>query len=139
MANINFLVYNIVNTLSRDNVVRINKMFTKGKILWSFIKFSPIILKGNVWGSVRRICLRILGIKRLTLPECLSLTLLALRVISINFLLVISMLCKTVWSWELRAWSHKMNIIDTSTNSPHYFYWKRIGITHENLNFDVRV
>lgn len=73
MANINFLVHNIINTWSRDKVVRINKMFTKGKILWSFIKFSPIILKGNVWRSVRRICLRILGIKRLTLPECLSL------------------------------------------------------------------
>ena len=32
-----------------------------------------------------------------------------------------------------------MNVIDTSTNSPHYFYWQRIGITSENLNFDVRV
>ena len=32
-----------------------------------------------------------------------------------------------------------MNLIDISTNSPHYFYWKRIGITNENLNFDVRV
>ena len=32
-----------------------------------------------------------------------------------------------------------MNLIDTSTNSPHYFYWKRIGITNENLNFDSRV
>ena len=31
-----------------------------------------------------------------------------------------------------------MNLIDTSTNSPHYFYWKHIGITNENLNFDVR-
>ena len=30
------------------------------------------------------------------------------------------MLCKTVWSWELRTWSHKLNIIDTSTNSPRY-------------------
>ena len=32
-----------------------------------------------------------------------------------------------------------MNLIDTSTNSPSYLYWKRIGITNENLNFDVRV
>ena len=32
-----------------------------------------------------------------------------------------------------------MNLIDTSTNSSHYFYWKLIGITSENLNFDVRV
>ena len=23
-------------------------------------------------------------------------------------------------------------------NSPHYFYWKRIAITNENLNFDIR-
>ena len=24
-----------------------------------------------------------------------------------------------------------MNLIDTSKNSPNYFYWKRIGITNE--------
>ena len=59
--------------------------------------------------------------------------------ISFKFLLIISMLYKTEWSWELRTWSHKINLIDTSTNSPHYFYWQRIGITSENLNFDVRV
>ena len=35
--------------------------------------------------------------------------------------------------------SHKMNLIDTSTNSPHYFYWKCIGIKKENLNLDVKV
>ena len=33
----------------------------------------------------------------------------------------------------------EMNLIDTSTNPPHYFYWKRIRITNENLNFDIRV
>ena len=47
---------------------------------------------------------------------------------SVKFLHVISLLYKTEWSWELRTWSHKMNLIDTSTNSPHYFFWKRIGI-----------
>ena len=31
------------------------------------------------------------------------------------------------------------SIIDTSTNSHKYFYCKRVGITNENLNFDVRV
>ena len=61
-------------------------------------------------------------------------SLLTLRVISVKFLLVITLLYKTEWSWELRTWSHKMNLIDTSTNSPHFFYWKRIGITNENLN-----
>ena len=59
--------------------------------------------------------------------------------ISFKFLLIISMLYKTEWSWELRTWSHKINLIDTSTNSPHYFYWQRIGITSEHLNFDVGV
>ena len=32
-----------------------------------------------------------------------------------------------------------MSLIDTSTNSPHYFYWKHIGTTNENNNFNIRV
>ena len=32
-----------------------------------------------------------------------------------------------------------MILIGTSTTSPHYFYWKCIGVTNENLNFDFRV
>ena len=34
-------------------------------MLWSFIKFSQLILKGNVWRSVWRICTWILGLKGL--------------------------------------------------------------------------
>ena len=34
---------NIINTPSRKKVMRIEKMITKGKTLWSFIKFSPLI------------------------------------------------------------------------------------------------
>ena len=46
-----------------------------------------------------------------------------LRVISTKFLLVmISMLCKTERSWELRTWSHKMNLLDVLSTSPHYFF-----------------
>ena len=30
-------------------------------------------------------------------------------------------------------------LINTSTNSPHHLYWKCIGITNENFNFDVSV
>ena len=67
------------------------------------------------------------------------LTLYALRVISIKFLLVISILCKTEWSWELRIWSHKMNLHDILSTSPHYFCGKWIGATNENSNFNVRV
>ena len=51
----------------------------------------------------------------------------ALTVISIKFLLVTSMLCKTEWSWELRTWSHKMNLIDILSTSSHYFCRKRMG------------
>ena len=32
-----------------------------------------------------------------------------------------------------------MSLIDTSTNSPHYFYWKHIRTTNENNNFNIRV
>ena len=38
-------------------------MITKEKIPWSVIKFSQLILKGNVWRSVWRICMLILGLK----------------------------------------------------------------------------
>ena len=41
-------------------------MITKEKIPWSVIKFSQLILKGNVWRSVWRICMWILGFKGLT-------------------------------------------------------------------------
>ena len=61
-----------------------------------------------------------------------------LRVISIKFLLSISKLNKTMWSWKLTAWSQKMNLIDTSTNFLHYSYYKRIRTTNKNLNFVTR-
>ena len=46
--------------------MRINKMITLGKMPWSFIKFSQLIHEGNVWRSVWRICMWILGFKGLT-------------------------------------------------------------------------
>ena len=45
------------------------------------------------------------------------------------------MLCKTEWSWELQTWSHKMNLLDILSISPHYFCRKWIA-TNENLSFD---
>ena len=45
--------------------MRINKMITKEKMPRSFIKVSQLILKGNVWRSVWRICMRLLGLKGL--------------------------------------------------------------------------
>ena len=56
---------NNIHTLSRGMVMRINKMITKEKMPRSFIKFSQVILKGNVWRSVWRICTWILGLKGL--------------------------------------------------------------------------
>ena len=54
-----------IRRLSRAKSMRINKMITERKI-WSVIKFSQLILKGNVWRSVWRICMWILGLKGLT-------------------------------------------------------------------------
>ena len=48
------------------------------------------------------------------------------------------MLCKLEWSWELRTWSHKMNLLDILSTSPHYFCWEWIGATRDNSNFDLR-
>ena len=45
--------------------MRVNQMITKEKMLWFIIKFSQLILQGNVWGSVWRICMWILGLKGL--------------------------------------------------------------------------
>ena len=56
---------NNIHTLSRDKVMRINKMIIIRKIPWSFIKFSRLILKGDIWRSVWRICMWILGLKGL--------------------------------------------------------------------------
>ena len=57
---------NNIHTLSRDKVMRIYEMIAKQKMLWSAIKFSQLILLGNVWRSVWRICMRILGLKGLS-------------------------------------------------------------------------
>ena len=54
---------NNIHTLSRKNVMKIYEMITKEQMLWSAIKFSQLILKGNVWRSVWRICMWILGLK----------------------------------------------------------------------------
>ena len=60
---------NNIHTLSRDKVMRINKMIILEKIPWPFIKFSQLILKGNVWRSVWRICVWILGLKGLIMNQ----------------------------------------------------------------------
>ena len=93
---------------------------------------------------VRSCCFSNLGlllfavvVRRCHCRRCLTLE--ALRVISIKFFLVISMLCKPEWSWELRTWSHKMNLVDILSTSPHYLGGKWIGTSNENSNFDLRV
>ena len=44
-------------------------MIMKERMPWCFIKFSQLILKGNVWRSVWRICMWILGLKGLMLTK----------------------------------------------------------------------
>ena len=56
---------NNIHTLSRNKVMRLNEVITKEKMPRSFIKVSQLILKGNVWRSVWRICMWILGLKGL--------------------------------------------------------------------------
>ena len=48
---------NNIHTLSRNKVMRINEMITKERMPRSFIKVPLLILKGNVWRSVWRICM----------------------------------------------------------------------------------
>ena len=52
--------------------------------------------------------------------------------INIKFLVVISMLCKTQWLWELQTRSHKTNLLDILSTSPHYSlgneHWQQMRI-----------
>ena len=61
---------------------------------WSFIKFSQLIHEGNVWRSVWRICMWILGLKGLNRKGA-----------DINWLLKISIRNKEKRTWELVKWS----------------------------------
>lgn len=49
VTNINFSPDNF-NTLSRQKVIRIKKLISKGKMLWSLNKFSKLIFK-DVYGD----------------------------------------------------------------------------------------
>ena len=51
--------------LPREMVTRVKKLITKWKMLWSIIKFSQLILKGDVWLLFWRICNWISGLKGL--------------------------------------------------------------------------
>ena len=55
MKNISFSP-NDINTSSRKKITRINTIIIKEKVLWSFIKFSRLILQENVWRSVWKFC-----------------------------------------------------------------------------------
>ena len=78
-------------------------------------------IRGRARSCVSTLLLRPIWLVRLPrkLQQVWFLTLQALRVISIKFLLVISMLRKTEWSWELQTWSPKMNLLYILSTSPH--------------------
>ena len=58
--------------------MRIYKIITQEKLPWSIIKFSQLILYGNLWRSVLRICMWILGLKGLSRSERFCLKMLVL-------------------------------------------------------------
>ena len=49
------------------------------------------------------------------------------------------MMYKTEWLCELRSCSHKMNLIDNLTASPHCCYRKHIETESENSTSDISV
>ena len=57
---------NNIYSSSKEKVMRINTVITKGKMLWSLIKFSQLILQENVCRSVLEICLWILVLQEST-------------------------------------------------------------------------
>ena len=65
-------------------------MITIEKIPWSFIKFSQLILRVDVWRSVWRICMWILGLK-------------GLRLFLYNFILNNSNHVLSTWKFEKNA------------------------------------
>ena len=56
-----------ISRSSRVQVMRNTKLITKGEMFCSYIKFPQLILQGNVWILVWRICIWIMGIKELVL------------------------------------------------------------------------
>ena len=59
----NFLSLIIITRQYREEkVVKISEIFTKGKVLWSTIKFSQLFLSGKVRKFIWRICIWILGL-----------------------------------------------------------------------------
>ena len=61
LTNNNFLL--TISIQCQKIVMRINKMITKEKMPRFFIEFFQILLKGNVWRSVWRIYMWVLGLK----------------------------------------------------------------------------
>ena len=92
--------------------MRINKMITIEKMLWSFIKFSQLIVKGDVWRSVWRICKWILGLKGL--KRKLDLSTISIRhwnffkIYSVQLKTRIKVLVINIWSgYKLRCLGSK--------------------------------
>ena len=65
----------IISMQSREEVMRIDKMITKGKMFRLFFIFSQLIQCRNVQRSVWRICMKILGLKGLNLFDIFFITL----------------------------------------------------------------
>ena len=132
-----------------ESVVEIIKSVYSNKNLLGAIHINPHVFETAYFftpiGLLSMHAVHLKPVNSLTEPHLFEtalqngLTPYALRMISIKFLLVISLLYKTEWSWELRTLSHKMNLLDILSTSLHYFGGKWMVATNANSNFDLRV
>ena len=116
--------------------MRINKMITIEKRLWSFIKFSQLIVKGDVWRSVSRICMWILGLKGLRILQHLNDTQ--------SCVFVEECLLRQLQCWKSRLKdvgpSDYCRILSHSRKATENLFTESVcqGVTKQNLADDLR-
>ena len=102
---------NNIHTLSRDKVMRINKMITKGKMPWSFIKFSQVILKkiyGDQFGEFVCGYWGLKGKLQLHVKPSLSLWLMKLKVDHDDDVLIFFLKIPFVLVWTSQHWFQRL-------------------------------
>ena len=104
------------------------QMITKDKMSWCLSKVSQLLYMENSQENMHVN----LGFKGLTV-----LPFKAQIMISIKFLLVISVHYNTYRSWELRKWLPKMNCLDVFTSSPDEYSMKCMETCKEYLYNDA--
>ena len=122
---------NNIYTLSRNKVMRINDMITTEKMPRSFIKVSQLILKGNVWRSVWRICMWILGLKGLSIKRVSSLFVLYSWLAQEKFSVSFNMTDEG-WLWngccQITSFSRKVSVTFGDWLVGHRFSYRKMWL-----------